>query len=188
MNVSNYVADGGYIETFMGRKFFLNDPVFELDDIAHALGMKVRYGGHCGRFYSVAEHSVLVSELCETLGCASPMEGLLHDCVEAYLPDMPSPIKHVLPDFKALEHRLEAAMHKQFGIEKTPGCKRADLLAMYIEADALLPSRGAFLFPDDPNGLRAEAAQLRKHGFGVVCFQPNAAKGYFLNRYRRLTS
>lgn len=78
------------IQTYTGRKFWPLDPRPEdvcIEDIAHALSLKCRFGGHCKRFYSVAQHGALV---CNTLnvngGRRSPvllMQGLMHDAAEA---------------------------------------------------------------------------------------------------------
>lgn len=188
MSIKDYVPDGGFIETAGGRYFVIDEPEFYIDDIAHALAMKVRYGGHCRRFYSVAEHSVLVSLICEGEGLADPLEGLLHDAVEAYIGDMPSPIKHVLPDFKALEHRLERQLREQFGLppEMTPGCKRADLLALYLEAQTLLPSGGAVLFPQDTDGLREAVCELDP-SYTPVCMSPKMAQNAFIGKFREVS-
>lgn len=181
MSVKDYKADGGFIETYTGRLFYLDHPEFDINDISHALAMKVRYGGHCSQFYSVAEHSVLVAKICMTEGWADPFEGLMHDAVEAYIGDMPSPIKHRLPDFKALEHRLEHQLREQFGLpsEMTPGCKRADLLALYIEGRQLLSSRGAHLFPADPDALSRYADEVAA-AYPVRRLMPYPAREQFL--------
>jgi hypothetical protein len=182
----DYKPDGGFIETASGKHFHIAEPAFDINDIAHALGMKVRYGGHCLRFYSVAEHSVLVSRICEQECLADPFEGLMHDAHEAYIGDMPSPIKHVLPDFKRLEQRLEHALRDQWALPAamTPGCKRADLLALYLEAHTLLPSGGDALFGTDVDGLR-EYAQAQ-FIWSPECLSPDEAKLSFLTRYQEL--
>ena len=82
-----------WIETYTGRKFFpLNPRARDLciEDIAHALAMTCRYNGHCSEFYSVAQHSCIVSDLCEERW---KMAGLMHDAAEAYLGDVVSPVK-----------------------------------------------------------------------------------------------
>lgn len=107
---------GDWMQTFKGRKFFPLDPradeVF-IDDIAHALAQLCRFGGHCLRFYSVAEHSVLVAR-------AAPSElkraALLHDATEAYAVDIPRPLKHSLPDYRAAEDLIGAAIAERFAI------------------------------------------------------------------------
>ena len=87
-----------FIETFMGKTIDPTDPhTFEIDikDIAHALSLQCRFSGHCPAHYSVAEHSVRVSEHLEDLGASKEicLWGLLHDASEAYLVDLPRPLK-----------------------------------------------------------------------------------------------
>lgn len=108
---------GDWIQTAMGRQFWPIDPradeVF-IDDIAHALSMLCRFGGHCRRFYSVAEHSVLLSR-------AAPPEfkrwALLHDASEAYLVDVPRPIKPFLLGYEAAEIKIMQAVSERFGLQ-----------------------------------------------------------------------
>lgn len=87
-------APNKYTRTFNGTKFYPLDPrVADINiyDIAHALACNNRYNGHLPVPYSVGQHSVLVSYQCEP---ENALWGLLHDAYEAYLPDMPSPVKH----------------------------------------------------------------------------------------------
>lgn len=75
------------------------------NDIAHALSMICRYGGHIPSHYSVAEHSVLVSRLVEHWGYAPTfqLQALLHDAAEAYIGDMVRPLKSFMPEFREFE-------------------------------------------------------------------------------------
>ena len=122
----------GFIETYTGRTFYLEDPKFSIFDIAAALENTCRFGGHIHRFYSVAAHSVLVARIMEFEGLGDPLEGLLHDAPEAYIGDMPTPFKQYFPDFMKMDHALDQAMRKQFKLpeEKTPGCCTADTIAL----------------------------------------------------------
>ena len=82
-----------WIQTYSGRKFFPLAPRaadVRIEDIAHALAMKCRFGGHCRVFYTVAEHSVRVSR---RVPPELALWGLMHDAGEAYLPDVGKPIK-----------------------------------------------------------------------------------------------
>lgn len=106
---------GNWIQTFTGKRFDpLNATVDDvcIEDIAHALGMICRYGGHSQWFYSVAEHSVLVSQLCETY----PLDGLMHDATEAYIGDVCRPIKPLLGDYKIIEANLHSIIAAKFGV------------------------------------------------------------------------
>ena len=107
---------GDWMQTFTGRQFWPLDPrpdeVF-IEDIAHALSMQCRYGGHCRRFYSVAEHSVHVAR-------SVPREharwALLHDASEAYVVDVPRPLKRFLAGYKPAEDRVMAAICARFSL------------------------------------------------------------------------
>ena len=76
---------------------------FTLGDIAHGLSNICRYAGQCDEFYSVAEHSVLVSEVTEQF----KLEALMHDAAEAFLGDVTRPLKQLLPDFKIIERNIQ---------------------------------------------------------------------------------
>src|SRR3954453_5398176 len=118
-------APGPYLQTVSGRWVnpFEPDPdQLEIGDIARALANQCRFGGHCRVFYSVAQHSVIVSELVEERGgdAEDVFAALMHDASEAYLGDMPHPLKHrseLGAAFKAAEQRLEAVIGERFAIK-----------------------------------------------------------------------
>lgn len=173
-----------FISTVKGEKFFLNNPRFDVDEIGHALGMLCRYGGHCLRFYSVAEHSILVAMICEQLGLADPFEGLMHDAHEAYFIDLPKPWKMALPGYVAHETRLETAMRQTYNLSDTisVGCKTADWIALALEARQLLPSKGDdFAFPD---GIRAQANSMAK--IKLNYWSPEVARSHFMATFAEL--
>jgi uncharacterized protein len=135
-------APGPYLQTVSGRWVnpFEPDPdQLDIDDIARALGNLCRFGGHSRVFYSVAQHSVIVSELVEQRGgdVEDVFAALMHDASEAYLGDMPHPIKHRSPlgaAFKDAEHHLEAVIRERFGIRSdSPEIKRADRALLATE-------------------------------------------------------
>lgn len=171
-----------WIETCKGRAFYLEAPVFDIEEIAHSLSNVCRYAGHCVRFYSVAEHSYLVSRIMDVLKLGDPLEGLLHDGTESVLADIASPWKALLPDYKRIEHKLDAALRKQFELppEITDGCKTADWVALAIEAKRLLPSRGRD-WPM-PEGVREKAMEFETicHGGWYLGMPPADAKSRFL--------
>ena len=138
-------APGPYLQTVSGRRVNPFDPApdeIDIADIARALGNLCRFGGHCRVFYSVAQHSVIVSELVEHRGgdAEDVFAALMHDASEAYLGDMPHPIKHRSPlgtAFKAAEAHLEAAIRDRFGIRAdVPEIKRADRALLATERRA----------------------------------------------------
>jgi len=141
--MANYKIDN-YIETFTGIKFeFLNPKEEQIDiiDIAHSLSMQVRFTGHCCKFYSIAEHSLLVSELCPD---EYKLYGLLHDASEAYLTDVASPIKPFLQNYKMMECKVMNAVVKKFNLPEffPDEVHDADMLALRIEIDQLMKSQG----------------------------------------------
>lgn len=105
------------IRTFRGNYVdpFNPDPsLLFLDDIAHALSMQPRFGGHLPVFYSVAQHCV---ECCRIAPNKERRAALFHDASEAYLIDIPSPIKKRLPEYYKAEDNLMKVLSKEFGFE-----------------------------------------------------------------------
>lgn len=135
----NKLNRGDWIHTFTGR-FFPLDPrenEIDIETIAHALSNLCRFGGHVNRFYSVAQHSVLCSRMAPD---EHKLEALLHDASEAYLVDMPSPIKAMLPDYKAMEHNIELVIAAKFNLPSplSPVVKIIDRRMLITEAAELL--------------------------------------------------
>lgn len=177
----------GWIVTYTGDHFDFSNPEYRIRDIAHALAMTVRYGGHADRFYSVAEHSLMVAWLMENVIGGDPLEGLMHDATEAYLSDVPAPFKQFLPDWREHDKRLEAALREQYHLpqKRSDECTKADWIALYIEAVELIPGQGADFA--DPNNYREEALAIKaEHELNVQCLQPLAAEHRFITRYSGL--
>ncbi len=175
-NNSGWV-DSGWMQTFTNAKF---DPAdienndFRIEDIAHALSNLCRFGGHCSNFYSVAQHSVIVSHIVPS---EMAKIGLLHDASEAYMVDMPRPLKALLPEYKSLENKIQAALAKQYKI-KFPFPKeihQADIAALALEYKCLF-SKNFW----DPGVTPADPALLQE------TWNPNTSKYYFLQRFHEL--
>lgn len=125
------MRDNHWIITYTGRQFWPLDPRPEdvcLEDIAHALSNLCRFNGHCRSFYSVAQHSVLVSE-----NCVFAFRGLLHDAAEAYLGDMSRPMKRsrLGGAYQLAEIHLQDTILLHFGFNQS------DSIGAEIEKDAV---------------------------------------------------
>lgn len=131
---------GDWMQTYTGRAFWPLAPCAEdVDpaDIAHALALLCRYGGHVNRFYSVAEHCVLMSQ---AVAPENALWALLHDATEAYMGDMVRPIKRAMPAYATAEDRLMAVICDRFGLgyDCPAEVKAADNRILRDERDALM--------------------------------------------------
>lgn len=164
------------IQTFGGGCFDFNFPeeqTFDIYDIAHALSNICRFTGHTTSFYSVAQHCVLVSMLVpERLA----LKGLLHDAAEAYLGDVASPLKAMLPQYKTIETRVENALLMSFGLSPGPDpiIKHADQRALVTEARDLM-ARAIVMVGIVPTEYR------------ITPLPPQEAELVFLDRFHELT-
>lgn len=131
---------GDWMQTFTGRQFWPLDPRPEdVDplDVAHALSLQCRYNGMVARFYSVAEHCVLMSL---AVAPEHALHALLHDATEAYVGDMVRPLKNHMPAFRDAEDLVWAAVADRFGIdhEMPAEVHEADSRIVLDERDTLL--------------------------------------------------
>lgn len=170
------------ILTRAGHYFDFSDPErshIDIDTIAHALAHICRFTGHTSSFYSVAQHSVLVSHLVPP---EHALAGLLHDAPEAYIGDVAAPLKALLPDYKAIEARVEAAVLAYFDLPaQLPACvKLADLCALATEQRDLMP-------PND-GATWACLQGIAPSPHNITPMDPRHARLYFLARFHELTS
>lgn len=127
------------ILTARGDYFYFDGPHrFDVGVIAASLSKICRFTGHCREFYSVAQHSVLASEIVPE---EFALEALLHDAQEAYIGDVSAPLKRRLIDYQMLEGRIEASLRKWFDLPmvQSPEVKRADLTMLATERRDLMP-------------------------------------------------
>lgn len=131
-----------WILTATGQRFDLANPTPAMVnpfDMAHALASICRFNGHTAEHYSVAEHSIRVGALVPP---EDRLAALLHDATEAYIGDVSSPLKAMLPEYRRIEARIHSAICQRFAIpEEIPASvKRADLIMLATERRDLMPS------------------------------------------------
>jgi len=169
-----------WIQTYSGRKFYpLNPSIGDIyiEDIAQSLSMLCRFTGHCNNFYSVAQHSVLVSYICKH---KHALHGLLHDASEAYLSDLNSPLKRSgeFENYKMYENKLQSLINLKFGLKdvEPKNVKNADIKLLATEArDFMSPLHSDWVQPCDPLP------------FKIDPLPPAEAKDLFMDRYIELT-
>jgi hypothetical protein len=175
---------GTWMQTFTGRKFYPLDPRADeitIEDVAHGLAMTCRYGGHTRRFYSVAEHAVLVSlHVPEQFA----LHGLLHDSAEAYIGDMIRPLKHQpeMREFREAEGAIEVAVAQAFGLEWS---QVAHAAVKEIDDRILVDEIGALMA--DPPAYWERHSAVAAVGVEIAGWEPAIAEGRFLDRYLELT-
>jgi hypothetical protein len=180
--------DNVWIETPNGP-FFPHDPKINVAAAAHSLSQVNRYNGHGYFPWSVASHSVLVADLVAEELHGNPMEvydALWHDGTEYVLADVASPLKVLLPDWRALDKTTDKAFREQLGLptEKSKKVKVADWLALFIEAYQLMPSKAEGW--EDPDGYRPWALRLRERGWGIREVSWRASREQFAAWHNKL--
>lgn len=177
--------DEGWIQCFNGGFFYFDDPTPEMInilDIANALSNCCRYTGHVAQFYSVAEHSVHMSQHVTGPDWRQlQMWALLHDATEAYIGDMNWPLKqkpYMRPYIK-LEKKIMDIVTEKFQLSPAlcPDIiKELDRRICQDEREILLPpsEKSWGINPDDKLGAKIE------------CWQPHYARARFINRFKEL--
>lgn len=171
-----------WIQTYTGKMFWPLDPRAEdIDpvDIAHALGNLCRYAGHVKTFYSVAEHSVLMSN---TVDPENALWALVHDASEAYLVDIPRPVKNhpSMAPYREAEDRLLLCVAERFGLPP-------EMPAQVVQYDTqiVVDERAQLLGPvPGPWGALEGMASL---GVRVRSLTPYEAEHWWLARLAELT-
>lgn len=200
--MSTHVPSSHEVETFSGQFVDTKRPQADtivIEDIAHALAATCRYGGHCRSFYSVAEHSVFCSLRVERKGYGRDLQiaALHHDDAEAYLSDIPRPMKSLLgAAYARLTERMDAAIVEALeltGIQNDfhhPAVKDADNWALFVEARHLLPSQGRHWFNGDQGaatwGLDRQPNRIVVPDYWQGGLEPRYAKALYLARHTQL--
>lgn len=176
----------GSMDTYSGNHVNVLHPepgAIVIEDIAHHLSLICRYGGACIRHYSVAQHSVHVSEQISKLEgtVQDQLAGLLHDAPEAYLGDWIRPIKYMMLESEKLNKAneiLQKTIFHKFGVEDANWelVKQADNIMAATEAKQIMKSRGLGWENLPPPAK-----------FRIPVFSPNSAEDLFLYIYSNLT-
>lgn len=173
---------GPWMRLRSGNRFYPLSPtpeLIEIEDIAHALGNLCRFGGHTREFYSVAQHCVMCSLVTDA---ESALAALLHDATEAYLVDVPKPIKNLLPAYINIEDSLATCIEEKFGLLPGALCSKA---VKDVDARMLVTEAVKLLGLEDP----AEWGYSQKpFECDMTPWPPELAKRYYLNRFRQLTN
>ena len=180
---------GDWMQTYSGIQYWPCDPRVDevcIEDIAHALSNICRYAGHCKSFYSVAEHSVYVSLIVPP---EHALTALLHDATEAYVVDVPRPLKRFLTNYKEIEQRNWMAIADKFNIpHDMPQCiKDADNAVLLAEKEYVMgPQPHPWAHMPLPEGLQDAADSAMLGHLSMACL-PDAAKARFMERYNEIT-
>lgn len=148
-----------------------------IEDIAQALSMSCRFSGYVKSFYSVAEHCCHVSDLVwkTTKDKQKALDALLHDASEAYLTDVPRPIKGHLTNYMEIEKKAEAVIQDKFNVNPMCGyIKHIDTHICGTEA--------AQLFLQVPDWV----SEYEPISIIVKSWSPATAKREFMNRFLNL--
>lgn len=181
MTTTDPLARGEWMQTFTGLAFYpMAAEVDDVDpcDIAHALSLICRYGGHVKRFYSVAEHCLLMSH---AVAPEHALWALLHDATESYLIDLPRPIKRMMPTYRDAEDRLMLVICDRFGLDHAfPDEVRA--------ADSrILHDERAVLLGPSPQPWNAALEALEPLDVKVMGLAPETVEALYLTRLATLT-
>lgn len=173
--------DGTWIRTYTGKKVYpLNPKINQISiiDIAHSLSLICRYVGHVSDHYSVSQHSCIISNYLKYDIILSKW-GLLHDAPEAYICDIPRPIKPHFPGYAEIETRHEKLIAQKFDLPYPipPKVKEIDMRILKTE----LQTR----FVHHPK-LHIDIQNLKKLDVDIPVISPKKAEAQFLQRYIEL--
>lgn len=180
-----------WIETYTGKRFDFNDiesNEIDIKDIAHSLSLQTRFAGHCKFHYSVAQHSVYVLECVKELTNDKNtwLASLLHDASEAYLVDVPRPIKPLLKGYTELEYLVQSKILEKFNIEYKPKMKEiiklSDDFMLRTEARELMVSQGEnWTFGFEEIWLNPYLEEIY-----ISQWEPKKAESVFLKKFNEL--
>ncbi len=169
-----------FIQTLSGKKFDYQAATvaaIDIKDIAVSLSNICRFCGHLPEFYSVAQHSVLCSQIVPP---EFALEALLNDGTEAYCQDIPAPLKALLPDYQRVEAHVDGLIRFKFGLPAIQSSivKYADLVMLATERRDLEIDDGTH-WPMLDGIPSSDLLQ-------IIPLRPGQAYGLFMNRYHEL--
>ncbi|TIU11016.1 MAG: hypothetical protein E5W44_12155 [Mesorhizobium sp.] len=176
----NSARIGDFMQTFSARRFWPLDArpdEVHIGDIAHALSLQCRYAGHCLRFYCVAEHSVLIARWLVEVGesVETALAGLMHDATEAYLVDMPRPVKRSMHEYRIHEAALWRVIAERYSLPE-------ELPAIVHDADQRI-------IADELVNMRPMAWHAKHDSpldVSIQCWEPKRAEQEFLATFEKL--
>ena len=173
-----------YFRTYNGKHVHPLSPSQDeivIEDVAHSLSQQCRFLGHTHALYTVAQHCVLVSEMVPP---GDALWGLLHDASEAYLGDLPAPIKRDprMEFHRIAEERLLACIARRFGLapEMPQSVKRADKILLATEFRDVTAV-------DDLDWIIAECGCEPDQSLRITPWPSEVARRRFLARFEELT-
>lgn len=177
-----------WLKTYTGKSFYpaLPDPeLICIEDIAHALSNICRFAGHCRDFLSVSEHTqnVYLDIAQRTSDKDLWKTAFLHDATEAYVIDLPSPIKNMCENYREIERRVADAITERFNLKYPidphhPMIKESDIRVFKTER--------LELFDKPKIGEKDWCMGIRPADVKIRCLPPKEAKGSFLKHAKEL--
>ena len=175
-----------FIETYTGRAFDSLHPdpnLISIIDIAHALSNQCRYSGHTERFYSTAQHSCLLADYAGRYRSADPascLQILMHDAAEAYLVDIPRPVKQFMPEYRSWDHDIQMAVREWLDFSALPMPPYQD----EIDTRIILDERAQVM---SQSGLDWGMSEMEPLGIVIKPWTAAWAEHQFLMRYATFT-
>ena len=179
-------TDDNWIQTYSGLRYHPTDPHSDdvrMVDIAHHLSNICRFTGATRKFYSVAQHCVIMSRMPMICEAGLAWLALLHDAAEAYTGDFARPVKRSCEEMQAMDTANTLAVLKHFGMDDQfpfpPEIDLADRIMLATERRDLLENS-----PSPWKLIDREKVQPLPDG--IFPMLPEQAKEAFCNRVREL--
>lgn len=179
---------GGWIQTYTGKQFWPLDPRPEdvdIEDIAHSLAHTFRWNGHTSEGFSVAQHSIYVARLVPE---SAQFWALLHDASEAYMQDVPRPLKPHFGPYREYEDQLTRVIRSVFDVNYNAfveeRVKDMDTAMLFAERDALFSCSPPYPYDIEHLNIGLQMVDVDPCFY---CWKPEQAKQAFLNTFHRLS-